>query len=92
MVGNAFHTGFTTTFNPNQSKIDFQSVGENGDPVAGGVAGYPTFASMNSRSTHVGCVNILFLDGSARTISENIYPLTWQALGSRSGAEVLGEY
>jgi prepilin-type N-terminal cleavage/methylation domain-containing protein/prepilin-type processing-associated H-X9-DG protein len=45
-----------------------------------------------SRSRHPGGVNVLMADGSARFISETIDLKTWQALGSITGGEVLGEF
>jgi prepilin-type processing-associated H-X9-DG protein len=43
-----------------------------------------------ARSYHPNGVNVCLTDGSARFISNNIDLLTWQALGSRGGAESMG--
>jgi prepilin-type N-terminal cleavage/methylation domain-containing protein len=44
------------------------------------------------RSDHVGTVHFLLCDGSVRPISENINQMTLDALATRSGAEVAGDY
>lgn len=45
-----------------------------------------------SRSLHVGGVHVLMGDGGVRFVSDNISTLTWNALGSRNGGEVAGEF
>ncbi|MEZ6054910.1 MAG: hypothetical protein R3C02_26655 [Planctomycetaceae bacterium] len=47
---------------------------------------------MTARSYHVGIVQCLLMDGSARAVSENIDLSVWQSLGTRAGGEVVGEY
>jgi prepilin-type N-terminal cleavage/methylation domain-containing protein len=54
-------------------------------------SGY-TFAAVTSRSYHTGIVNILLMDGSVRSVANGIAAQTWQALGTRAGGEVVGEY
>lgn len=49
-------------------------------------------ARMAARSLHVGGVHLLVADGSVRFVSENLNLATWQALSTRSGGEVVGEY
>lgn len=44
------------------------------------------------QSAHVGGAHVLLADGSARFISENISQLTLDALGTRRGEEVFGEF
>jgi prepilin-type processing-associated H-X9-DG protein len=41
-------------------------------------------------SFHTGGVNILLADGSVHFVSDGISFPTWQALGSRSGGDLLG--
>ncbi|HYT87273.1 MAG TPA: DUF1559 domain-containing protein [Gemmataceae bacterium] len=43
----------------------------------------------SARSRHLGGVNAAMSDGSVRFISNSINPATWQALGTRSGGEVI---
>jgi len=45
-----------------------------------------------ARSRHAGGVHVLLCDGSTRFIGENIDFAVWQALGSRAGSEIPGEF
>ena len=49
-------------------------------------------ACIGFRSQHVGGAHFLLGDGSVRFISENISGLTYNALVSRAGSEVIGEF
>ena len=51
--------------------------------------GGPTFAAVTARSYHAGGVNALFVDGSVRFIKSTVAGLTWRALGSVNGGEVV---
>jgi prepilin-type processing-associated H-X9-DG protein len=42
-------------------------------------------------SRHTGGVNVVMCDGSARFVSNDVNLLTWRALASRNGEEVIGE-
>jgi prepilin-type N-terminal cleavage/methylation domain-containing protein/prepilin-type processing-associated H-X9-DG protein len=48
-----------------------------------------TMAHIAARSAHTGGVNVCFVDGSVHFITNNINFVTWQALGTRSGGEVV---
>ncbi len=48
--------------------------------------------NVAARSRHTGGVNALFCDGHVQFISNSIDTATWQALGSRGGGDVLGEF
>jgi hypothetical protein len=37
-------------------------------------------------------VNLLLADGSVRFVSNGVNPATWQAVGSRAGGEVVGDF
>lgn len=54
----------------------------------------PNYGCTNfaARSFHVGGAHLTFADGSVHFISENIDLRTYQALGSRAGGDVVGEY
>lgn len=45
-----------------------------------------------ARSLHNGGVHALFVDGHVQFVSNNIALATWQALGSRSSKEVVGDF
>jgi prepilin-type processing-associated H-X9-DG protein len=50
-----------------------------------------SWLSLNiaARSRHAGGVNTLMADGSVKFIKDSINVVTWQALGSRNGGEVV---
>jgi prepilin-type N-terminal cleavage/methylation domain-containing protein/prepilin-type processing-associated H-X9-DG protein len=50
----------------------------------------PKRLTMTARSHHAGGVNVLMGDGSVRFASDNISLVTWQALSSPRGGEVIG--
>jgi prepilin-type processing-associated H-X9-DG protein len=45
-----------------------------------------------ARSKHARGVNLLLCDGSVRFVGDSVNLHTWQALGSRHGGELLGDY
>jgi prepilin-type N-terminal cleavage/methylation domain-containing protein/prepilin-type processing-associated H-X9-DG protein len=51
-----------------------------------------TYFHVSASSYHTGGVNICLADGSVRFVSDSINFATWQALGSRAGGEVVGNY
>jgi prepilin-type N-terminal cleavage/methylation domain-containing protein len=89
-------SGFTVTLTPNRKvpytyggveyDIDYTSRQE------GTNATEITYAAVTSRSYHVGTVNSLLMDGSVKSVSENISLTIWRSLGSRNGNEVVGSY
>lgn len=89
-------TGFTTTFPPNTVvphavggvtyDIDFNSSRE------GVSTSLVTYAAVTSRSYHSGMVHVLFMDGSARSVTSAITPANWRALGTRAGGEAVSDY
>ncbi len=97
--GRVHHHGITTTMLPNtvvncddgsgnMLDCDYNSWQEGKN----GVVGNPSYAIITSRSHHVGMVQTALIDGSARSISENIDLSVWRSLGTRSGGEVIGEF
>jgi len=48
--------------------------------------------NVAAHSKHVGGVHSLFCDGHVQFISSSVDLTVWQALGSRSGGEVVGEF
>jgi prepilin-type N-terminal cleavage/methylation domain-containing protein len=89
--GDVHESGFTTTFTPNQNvpytsggvtySIDFTSM-RDGESIT-----VPTYAAVTVRSYHTGMVNVLVLDGSGRSVSNNIDLRVWRAAGTRAGGE-----
>lgn len=94
--GRVHQTGFTTTFGPNtvvphavggvNYDVDFTNCRE--EKSCSG----PTYAAVTSRSYHTGIVNSLLMDGSVRSISENIDLQTWRKLGQRNDGQPVGEF
>ncbi|HET6573331.1 MAG TPA: DUF1559 domain-containing protein [Fimbriiglobus sp.] len=93
----AYQTGFTTTFPPN-TKVPYVSGGTTYDvDFVSSRAGHSTtrltYAAVTARSYHTSGVNVLLMDGSVRSVSNSIQPLTWRALGTPNGGEVVpGDY
>ncbi|WP_422925686.1 DUF1559 domain-containing protein [Singulisphaera sp. PoT] len=86
--GNSIYDGMTTSLPPNTKSPagtfpDADLLSEDEDD------GGPSFASVTSRSYHPGGVNSLFGDGSVHFIKNSVNWMTWRALGSLNGGEVL---
>jgi prepilin-type N-terminal cleavage/methylation domain-containing protein/prepilin-type processing-associated H-X9-DG protein len=89
--GKVHETGFTAAFTPNTVvpyesggtlyDVDFISATESstGD----------TYAAVTARSYHPNSVNVVLMDGSVRTINDNISLPIWRALSTRAGGEVV---
>ena len=98
--GKIHETCFTTTFGPNTdvlaSGVDIDYISATELPPAPAGSSSPasnvTNAAVTSRSFHVGIVNSLMMDGSVRSVSENISLTIWQALSTRHGGEVIGDF
>jgi prepilin-type N-terminal cleavage/methylation domain-containing protein/prepilin-type processing-associated H-X9-DG protein len=86
--GGVHHTGFTTAWTPNKvtGNATIRDLDINGQREK---QGGPTFAAITARSYHPGGVNVLLGDGSVRFIKTTIFGVTWRALGTVSGAEVV---
>lgn len=67
-------------------------LGSMGPPLNMFYDGPNSSEEMSFRSVHEGIVQFLLMDGSVRTINENIDELVRRALATRSGGEVIGEY
>ncbi|MCR4413381.1 MAG: DUF1559 domain-containing protein [Thermoguttaceae bacterium] len=91
--GRVHHSGITTAFTPNTRVSYLHTDGRTYDvdynsQQEGRSATQPTYAAVTARSYHPGIVNVVFMDGSARPLSETIDLATWRALGTRAGGEV----
>jgi prepilin-type N-terminal cleavage/methylation domain-containing protein/prepilin-type processing-associated H-X9-DG protein len=90
--GNVHAAGFTTAWPPNKAIMgrsaykgfDLDLNGRNEED------GGPTFAAITARSYHPGGVNVLMGDGGVRLVKSTINGMTWRALGTRRGGEVIG--
>jgi len=94
--GRVHQTGFTTTFPPNTFvphssggilyDVDYTSCREDKS------CNSAVRAAVTSRSYHEGVVNVLLMDGSVRTVGENINFGVWRNLGSRNDGNPIGEF
>ena len=96
VCGRAIHAGFTSTLTPN-TKVEHTQDGTLYDiDVTSSREGRnqldPTYGIITSRSYHAQMVNCVLLDGSVRSISNNIDLAIWQALHSRASGEVIGDH
>jgi prepilin-type N-terminal cleavage/methylation domain-containing protein/prepilin-type processing-associated H-X9-DG protein len=90
--GHVHASGFTTAWPPGKAIIgrvtylgmDLDLNGKNEEN------GGPTFSAINARSYHPGGVNTLFGDGHVQFVKSTIDGLTWRALGTVAGGEVIG--
>ncbi|QDU07918.1 DUF1559 domain-containing protein [Gimesia aquarii] len=95
--GRVHQTGFTSTLPPNTKVAVTGATGalDAGDFTACREAKSctsPTYAAITARSYHIGIVHAMLMDGSVRSLSENIDLNTYRALSTRSGGEVIGEF
>jgi prepilin-type N-terminal cleavage/methylation domain-containing protein/prepilin-type processing-associated H-X9-DG protein len=89
--GNTNSTGMTTAWPPNKQTGSKPGSGLSDLDLGGTplVNGGPNFAAITARSYHPGGVNALFGDGSVRFVKSTIAGLTWRALGTVQGGEVV---
>jgi prepilin-type N-terminal cleavage/methylation domain-containing protein/prepilin-type processing-associated H-X9-DG protein len=96
--GGVYYSGFTTAMPPNQNvstasrAVGFANAGQvlpmDWDWVDENDAG-PTYMSLSASSRHPSGVNALFGDGGVRFIKDTVNPVTWTALGTIAGGEVV---
>ncbi len=94
--GGVYYSGFTTAITPNGDPtgtsrgpnnagqvypMDWDWVDEND--------GGPTFMALDASSQHPGGVNALFADGSVHFVKNSVSAVTWRALGTIAGGEVI---
>ena len=53
---------------------------------------YTAVGFRAARSRHPGGVNLLLCDGSVRFARDSVSAQTWQAIGTRAGGEIAGDY
>ncbi len=85
-------SGFTAVFPPNfaipynDGGLNYKSVDFNSSREGKTSSGV-TYAAVTSRSYHPGIVQIMLLDGSTRSISNNVELFVWRAMATRDGGE-----
>jgi prepilin-type N-terminal cleavage/methylation domain-containing protein len=91
--GRVHHTGFTTVFAPN-TVVPFMKDGRSFDidynsQQEGRSTSVKTFAAITSRSHHPGIVNAVMMDGSVRSVENEVDLRVWRAMGTRAGGETV---
>ena len=85
--------GFETYLTPNSRSPDVLATAdycENRSPNPPCVASTPALTDLYAtRSRHPGGVNVALADGSVHFIKDSVQPITWQALGTTRGGEIL---
>lgn len=93
--GRVHQTGFTATLPPNSFVVIPGGVNDEGDYNScreDQTCNAPTYAAVTSRSWHTGIVNSGLMDGSVRSISENVDLSTWRNLAQRDDGNIIGEF
>ena len=88
--------GFTTYLAPNSPLPDVMNdqsycVNQAPNPPCTGVPTSSNPPMVAARSRHPGIVNVVMLDGSVRSISNQININTWRALSTSRGGEVISD-
>ncbi len=97
--GRSHQVGFTTLFAPNTIvpcvdngvlyDVDWTNWQEGKDLANGSAGDPPTYAAVTARSYHGDLVNVVLMDGSARSIENAIDIGVWRAISTRAGEEQL---
>lgn len=89
--GRVHHIGFTTVFAPNtnvqcngKTNVDYNSWQERKVPNP---SNHKTYAAITARSHHPGLVQVVMMEASVRTISNDIDLPTWRALSTHNGKD-----
>ena len=90
--GRVHQTGFTTVFAPNTAVYCAVSSDEQDvdwtNQQEGKSSTVATYAAVTARSFHPDVVNVALMDGSVKSIGDNIELDVWRALSTREGGEV----
>ncbi|MCS6896826.1 MAG: DUF1559 domain-containing protein [Nitrospira sp.] len=91
---NPAHSGvaFSTRLPPNNNVPDQFNWCSSTPPAYAPCIWTGTNIFVSARSRHPQGVNVCMCDGSVRFIRNSIHPATFQALGSRNGGEVPGDF
>lgn len=75
--------------NYNHAVVPNLAVGNDCSPDAANTGASPVFEAIaRASSNHSGGVNVVFLDGSVRFVSDTLSARVWKALGTRNGGEL----
>lgn len=92
--GRVHHTGITATMTPN-TFVRYETGGTVVDADynswqegRNGGAGQPTYSMVTARSHHAGQVQVAMVDGSVKSMNDDVDLLVWRASATRDGAEV----
>jgi prepilin-type N-terminal cleavage/methylation domain-containing protein/prepilin-type processing-associated H-X9-DG protein len=87
--GNPHETSMTTAWPPNKAILGRNGEGDLDLETKLYVQGGPTYGALTARSYHPGGVNALFADGSVKFVKGTVSGVTWRALGTVQGGEVV---
>jgi prepilin-type N-terminal cleavage/methylation domain-containing protein/prepilin-type processing-associated H-X9-DG protein len=87
--GNTQETGMTTAFPPNKAAINPTSHADLDILTLLISKNQPLYGAITARSYHPGGVNALLADGSVRFVKSTVDGMTWRALGTVAGAEII---
>lgn len=94
--GKAHETAITSVYTPN-TRVEMTSGGTIYDidlisKAESTSNTQPTYAAVNARSYHAGSVNCALMDGSVRSVTDEIDLVTWRALSTRAGEDIVSDY
>jgi prepilin-type N-terminal cleavage/methylation domain-containing protein/prepilin-type processing-associated H-X9-DG protein len=94
--GGVYYSGFTTAITPNGDPTGTSRASVNSGQVyamdwdwVDENDGGPTFMALDASSQHPGGVTALFADGSVHFCKNSVSAVTWRALGTIAGGEVI---
>ena len=79
----------TTAFPPNKAAINPTSHADLDIETLLISKDQPIYGAITARSYHPGGVNALFADGSVHFVKSTVNGVTWRALGTIQGGEVI---
>lgn len=80
-------SSYNTVQTPNRYSCSNGDIG-----VMNGVSSASLRSAISATSLHPGGVNVTMVDGSGRFVSDSIDRTVWRAIGTRNGAEPIGEF
>jgi hypothetical protein len=101
--GRVTHTGFTTMFRPNEIvpfthtdgkiyDVNWSNWSEGKDMHDSPPSTVPTYAAVTARSFYGPAVNVSLMDGSVRSIGNDVNIGVWRALSTRAGMDLIPDH